>query len=244
MAPLPRERVTQVPPFGYTGVDYMGPILIRSLTGEGEDEKRYKGQKATNQDPKVGDVVLLDEDSQLSREQWPMAIITELISSKDEKIRSAILRSSSGREIQRPLNRIVSLEIRSSVDEEEQSTKITSNSKRGLVSKVRRALKKKPLDNAETRKQPARVAKKSADYATSNPTVQGCYNCISGAKLTFSCHSKHPTMMELRCAQNQFAASCDETTVQNIAILQATVARFIDHCFDEVRKKPPQLQHF
>ncbi|KHJ98411.1 hypothetical protein OESDEN_01606 [Oesophagostomum dentatum] len=39
MGPLPRERVTQAPPFGYTGVDYVGPILIRSLTGE--DEKRY-----------------------------------------------------------------------------------------------------------------------------------------------------------------------------------------------------------
>ncbi|KHJ77821.1 hypothetical protein OESDEN_22559, partial [Oesophagostomum dentatum] len=128
-----------------------------------------KGQKATNRDPKVGDVVLLDEDSQLSREQWPMAIITELVSSKDGKIRSAILRSGSGREIQRPLNRIVPLEIRPSIDEEEQRSETTSNSKRGLVSKVRKALKKKSLDNAETRKQPARAAKKPVDYDASNP---------------------------------------------------------------------------
>ncbi|EYC38631.1 hypothetical protein Y032_0705g1686 [Ancylostoma ceylanicum] len=39
MGPLPKERVTQAPPFSHTGVDYMGPIVIRLTTGE--DEKRY-----------------------------------------------------------------------------------------------------------------------------------------------------------------------------------------------------------
>ncbi|KHJ99077.1 hypothetical protein OESDEN_00929 [Oesophagostomum dentatum] len=146
MGPLPRERVTQAPPFGplgYTRVDYMGPILIRSgleasrfhpqrcvirklqltLIDDDEQDPYYritpelasqreartalsktekmtkkfwtiwkqdyllelrdrhqlfkKGQE-TNRDPKIGNVVLFDEDSQQSRGQWPLAIITDL----------------------------------------------------------------------------------------------------------------------------------------------------------------------
>lgn len=38
VAPLPKERVTMSKPFTYTGVDYLGPIYIRT---EGEMEKRW-----------------------------------------------------------------------------------------------------------------------------------------------------------------------------------------------------------
>ncbi|EYC39463.1 hypothetical protein Y032_0655g1192 [Ancylostoma ceylanicum] len=39
MGPLPKERVTESPPFTYTGVDLMGPILIKGL--QSEEAKRY-----------------------------------------------------------------------------------------------------------------------------------------------------------------------------------------------------------
>ncbi|RCN33861.1 Pao retrotransposon peptidase, partial [Ancylostoma caninum] len=52
-------------------------------------------KKSTNRDPQVGDIVLLDQESQLSRCQWPMAVILELITSRDGEIRSVILRTST-----------------------------------------------------------------------------------------------------------------------------------------------------
>ncbi|KHJ81879.1 integrase core domain protein, partial [Oesophagostomum dentatum] len=39
MGPLPVERVTQSPPFSFTGVDFMGPLTIKNAMNE--DEKRY-----------------------------------------------------------------------------------------------------------------------------------------------------------------------------------------------------------
>ncbi|KHJ76044.1 hypothetical protein OESDEN_24337, partial [Oesophagostomum dentatum] len=39
MGPLPKERVTKSPPFTYTGVDLMGPILTKNAARE--DNKRY-----------------------------------------------------------------------------------------------------------------------------------------------------------------------------------------------------------
>ncbi|RCN30578.1 hypothetical protein ANCCAN_23653 [Ancylostoma caninum] len=40
MGPLPKERVTESPPYTYTGVDLMGPILIKGAQRD-EDAKRY-----------------------------------------------------------------------------------------------------------------------------------------------------------------------------------------------------------
>ncbi|EYC14365.1 hypothetical protein Y032_0040g167 [Ancylostoma ceylanicum] len=130
-----------------------------------------KRKKSTSHDPKVGDIVLLDEESQLSRGQWPMAVILELITSRDGKIRSVILRTSTDREVQRPLNRIVPLEIRSTVDDDEEAD-ATPTSKGGMLSKVRRILKKKPShESVEVRKQPPRAAKKLRNYGTTSTSA-------------------------------------------------------------------------
>ncbi|EYC16490.1 hypothetical protein Y032_0033g2688 [Ancylostoma ceylanicum] len=99
-------------------------------------------KKSTNRGPKVKDIVLLDEESKFSHGQWPMALILELITSRDGKIRSVIIRTSTGREVQRPLNCIVPLEIRSTVDDDEE-TDATPTSRGGVVSKVKKILKKK-----------------------------------------------------------------------------------------------------
>ncbi|CAJ0593115.1 unnamed protein product [Cylicocyclus nassatus] len=130
----------------------------------------FKNGRTTNRKPEVGDVVLLDEDSQLNRGHWPMAVITQLVPSKDGEIRSAILRTTSGREIQRPLNRIVPLEIRSTIENEDERQDPTPQ-KGGIVAKVRKALRKKPTTAPEPRKQPQRAAKKPVDYASSNSST-------------------------------------------------------------------------
>ncbi|KAL6729934.1 hypothetical protein Aduo_000948 [Ancylostoma duodenale] len=100
-----------------------------------------------------------------------MAVIFEHITSRDGEIRSVIFRTSTGREIQRPLNRIVLLEIRSSVDDDEE-TDATSTSKGGMLSKVKKILKRKPSNETlQTRKQPPRVAKKPVDYGATNTSI-------------------------------------------------------------------------
>ncbi|RCN47391.1 hypothetical protein ANCCAN_06525 [Ancylostoma caninum] len=205
MGPLLKERVTESPPFTYTGMDLMGPIMIKGVQHD-EDTKRYvvlftclvtrltthnagrsgfavrdfvykdvrhgttqlaprideddpkylpypelSSQKAakealteterltkkfwtmwrheylielrnrhqmfgskhkgTNREPRIDDVVILDEDNFASRGQWPLAVIIDIIRSRDGSTRSVILRTSAGREIQRPLNRTIPLEI-------------------------------------------------------------------------------------------------------------------------------------
>ncbi|KAL6742658.1 hypothetical protein Aduo_015788 [Ancylostoma duodenale] len=206
MGPLPPERVTQSPPFTFTGVDMMGPLLINNTSKD--DEKRYvalftpltvignqddinevlrqvdfiyknirhvtevipheeqcqddptyqpspeistqvdakkaileaekliarfwekwkteylielrerhvlygNNYKSAKQPPQVGDVVLIDDDLRTSKDHWPMGLIQDQVKSKDGEIRSAILKTSTGRCTRRPSNRLIPLEIHS-----------------------------------------------------------------------------------------------------------------------------------
>ncbi|VDO62594.1 unnamed protein product [Haemonchus placei] len=70
--------------------------------------------KIPSQVPRAGEM-LPDDDSQLSRGQWPMALITDLITSRDGEIRSAMQQISTGRIVRRPINRLIPLEIHSSI---------------------------------------------------------------------------------------------------------------------------------
>ncbi|KHJ98961.1 Tas retrotransposon peptidase A16 [Oesophagostomum dentatum] len=63
------------------------------------------------------DVVLIDDDLQTPRDHWPMGLIKDLVRSKDGEIRSVMLKTSTGRLIQRPLNRLIPLEIHASASE-------------------------------------------------------------------------------------------------------------------------------
>ncbi|RCN39754.1 Pao retrotransposon peptidase, partial [Ancylostoma caninum] len=70
-----------------------------------------RNHKATNREPHIGDVVIMDEDNHTPRGHWPLALIIDIVRSRDGSTRSVMLRTSAGREIQRPLNRIIPLEI-------------------------------------------------------------------------------------------------------------------------------------
>ncbi|EYC27487.1 hypothetical protein Y032_0009g755 [Ancylostoma ceylanicum] len=125
-----------------------------------------KNHKATNREPRIGDVVIMDEDNHTSRGQWPLAVIIDIVRSRDGSIRSVILRTNTGREVQRPVNRIIPLEIQSACD--------TTNNEdfappSGVIAKIKKVLKKKTADDeSELRKQPARVAKKPINYKEMN----------------------------------------------------------------------------
>ncbi|KAL6735696.1 hypothetical protein Aduo_006111 [Ancylostoma duodenale] len=69
--------------------------------------------KSAKQPPQVGDVVLIDDDLRTSKDHWPMGLIQDLVKSKDGETRSAILKTSTGRCTQRPINRLIPLEIHS-----------------------------------------------------------------------------------------------------------------------------------
>ncbi|EYC20167.1 hypothetical protein Y032_0022g485 [Ancylostoma ceylanicum] len=82
--------------------------------------------KSAKQPPQVGDVVLIDDDLRTSKDHWPMGLIQELVKSKDGEIRSAVLKTSTGRCTQRPINRLIPLEIHSTTQPEAVSS-IESN---------------------------------------------------------------------------------------------------------------------
>ncbi|EYC18264.1 hypothetical protein Y032_0028g1766 [Ancylostoma ceylanicum] len=118
--------------------------------------------KCTYREPHIGDAVILDEDNYTSRGQWPLAVIIDIAQSRDGSIRSVILRTSAGREFQRPLNRIIPLEIQAVGDAPNNDVASPPSE---VLARVRKALKKKTVpDESKLRKQPPRAAKKSVNY--------------------------------------------------------------------------------
>ncbi|RCN32919.1 hypothetical protein ANCCAN_21257 [Ancylostoma caninum] len=124
--------------------------------------------KGTNREPRIDDVVILDEDNFASRGQWPLAVIIDIIRSRDGSTRSVILRTSAGREIQRPLNRIIPLEIQAVGNA---SNKDVASPESGVLARVKKVLKNKRVsDKPELWKQPPRTAKKPMNYKDSDQT--------------------------------------------------------------------------
>ncbi|KAK6019496.1 Tas retrotransposon peptidase A16 [Ostertagia ostertagi] len=119
-------------------------------------------QDHLDQQPRIGDVVLLDDDSQLSRGQWPMALITDLITSRDGEIRSAMLQTSTGRIVHRPINRLIPLEIhsstRSSDDQTDESSTIAKRTRKKTSSRTAKEA------GVVTRQQPPRASKNQVSY--------------------------------------------------------------------------------
>ncbi|EYC05914.1 hypothetical protein Y032_0079g1255 [Ancylostoma ceylanicum] len=121
-----------------------------------------KNHKATNREPHIGDVVIMDEDNHTSRGQWPLAVIIDIVRSRDGSIRSVILRANTGREVQRPLNRIIPLEIQSACDTTNNEDSAPPS---GVIAKIKKVLKKRIVaDESEVRKQPPRAAKRPINY--------------------------------------------------------------------------------
>ena len=73
----------------------------------GNIQKRGQGQK--HRPPKIGDVVLIKEDS--PRAEWPLAIITELLKSKDGQIRTVRVMKNNQRKTEIIISDLYSLEL-------------------------------------------------------------------------------------------------------------------------------------
>ena len=88
-------------------------------------EHHWTRRASYNQKIKVGDVVLIHDDT--SRNQWRLGSIIKIHRAKDDLIRAVSLRVSNGRELSRPIEKLYPLEIHS--DEKEELTKQTSLNK-------------------------------------------------------------------------------------------------------------------
>ncbi|EYC38590.1 hypothetical protein Y032_0707g1698, partial [Ancylostoma ceylanicum] len=65
---------------------------------------------------------------------------------------------------------------------------------------------------------------------TASP-LHGCYNCLSGAEVIFSCFSKQPIMVEVNCERHMFAAVCNSSTSHTAVTIHATVPKFKEACW-------------
>ncbi|RCN44551.1 hypothetical protein ANCCAN_09439 [Ancylostoma caninum] len=97
------------------------------------------GKQGARSTPKVGDVVLIHQDS-TPRGSWPLGLIIHLNKSKDGYVRSVKVRTGKRNVLERSVNQLVPLEV-AVVDEE--------------------STKKRSKSQAPTRTQPPRAAKRS-----------------------------------------------------------------------------------
>jgi hypothetical protein len=106
--------------------------------------------------PKIGDMVLINDDDHTPRMNWKRGVIVELISGKDNMIRGVTLRVLSNGKfslLKRPIQRLVPFEI---VENEEEKQKIESSN--NCCSKLEKTTNLKLLPNEDLRKRPQRTA--------------------------------------------------------------------------------------
>ncbi|PIO58364.1 hypothetical protein TELCIR_20203 [Teladorsagia circumcincta] len=151
-----------------------------------------KRTRSSDQHPCIGDVVLLDDDSPQPRGQWPMAVIIDLIRSRDGEIRSALLQNSTGRNVQRPINRLIPLEIQSSAQSSEDRIYEPSTIQERTTARRKTSFNLAKKDVA-IRLQPPRAAKNQTSYNEAR----------SGSK-SFSNFSSTPLFMIAMCALSLF----------------------------------------
>lgn len=163
--------------------------------------------------PAIGDIVLIDEETMVARGCWPLGIIVDLCHSRDDSIRSAFVRTGSGKVLHRPLNRLINLEIRASSKDFTEPPKATEEA---------------VAENDDLRVQPPRAAKKAVSYVEM-PSVQYSFlllciialipsssaialSCIlGGVSVDLSQISNISTVAEL-CINDR---SCEQFTIQS-----------------------------
>ncbi|WKY15695.1 hypothetical protein Q1695_000859 [Nippostrongylus brasiliensis] len=141
-----------------------------------------KISRTSNHPPTVGEVVLMDDDSQLPRGQWPMAVILDLVTSRDSEVRSAMLQTSSGKIVQRPVNRLIPLEIKASVESPSTSDTDLLATQETEARTTTKPGRRNPPEVA-VRLQPPRAAKNTTSYREEQPTARKGSQSLSTSTL-------------------------------------------------------------
>ncbi|VDI78450.1 Hypothetical predicted protein [Mytilus galloprovincialis] len=112
--PLPKNRVTESSPYTYTGIDYFGPLYVKTVNGS---EKVL-----------IGDIVLIKDN--LPRGMWKIGKIINLSKSSDEQCRSAKVLLPSKKTLNRTLNFLYPLECHdNNVEQTDNVNNVEQNSK-------------------------------------------------------------------------------------------------------------------
>ncbi|VDI44461.1 Hypothetical predicted protein [Mytilus galloprovincialis] len=144
--PLPKNRVTESSPYTYTGIDYFGPLYVKTVNGsekvfwkvwrddyllsirERTTVKLKEKRVRSNQYPQIGDIVLIKDN--LPRGMWKIGKIINLSKSSDEQCRSAKVLLPSKKTLNRTLNFLYPLECHDdNVEQTDNVNNVEQNSK-------------------------------------------------------------------------------------------------------------------
>ena len=71
---------------------------------------------------------------------------------------------------------------------------------------------------------------------------KGCYNCIHGAKLNFTCSSDVRTIAEVMCTDHHYAVSCGPKPVTTTVVVNANSPHYTAQCTVQCGKEKHELQ--
>ncbi|KAL6737889.1 hypothetical protein Aduo_011494 [Ancylostoma duodenale] len=72
------------------------------------------------------------------------------------------------------------------------------------------------------------VSPTECEVAASN--VRGCYNCIRGATVNFTCTSTEKTIAEVICTDSHYAIDCGPNTPLTTVVINSNTAHYISQC--------------
>ncbi|VDO57834.1 unnamed protein product [Haemonchus placei] len=100
-----------------------------------------------------------------------MAVITDLVKSRDGEIRNVMLQTSKGRVFQRTINRLIPLEIHSSIHStQDRNNEFSAARTRATTSRKTSSLSRKTT-GVPIRHQPPRSAKNQVSYKASSSSI-------------------------------------------------------------------------
>ncbi|VDL87431.1 unnamed protein product [Nippostrongylus brasiliensis] len=111
-----------------------------------------------------------------------MAVILDLVTSRDSEVRSAMLQTSSGKIVQRPVNRLIPLEIKASVESPSTSDTDLLATQETEARTTTKPGRRSPPEVA-VRLQPPRAAKNTTSYREEQPTARKGSQSLSTSTL-------------------------------------------------------------
>ena len=78
------------------------------------------------------------------------------------------------------------------------------------------------------------------DVTASKP--RGCYNCMQGAKMNFTCTSKARTLTEIACTDSHYTVECGPKGIVSTVIINSKKSRYVTQCTAQCGEKKHTLE--
>ncbi|VDK82924.1 unnamed protein product [Cylicostephanus goldi] len=72
--------------------------------------------------------------------------------------------------------------------------------------------------------------------------AKGCYNCLQGAKLVFTCTSKIRTITEVACTDHHYTIDCGPKPINTTVVINSKTANYAAHCSTQCGLQKHDLQ--